>query len=296
MGKRLLIVLMLIAQVVFSQEKRTVIIDADTANEVDDLFAITRGLIEPSWNVTALNATQWQVSQWATANTMEDSYRLNIALVNNLELRGKVKLCRGAAKRLFDWGDKAQHSEAAYEIIKQGNAMPSGEKLNVVVLGALTNVASAILIDPEITNKIAVYWLGTSYDFEKKKAKLIDFNAVMDIQATDIMLSSKVEMHIIPNNVAAKMKFRFDETKANLKDKHIAADFLLKRWEGHVDAARAERVLWDLALVQSIIYHEKVKEVKADWFENPNVSVFQDFDYAFFKNEFFTSINKLSGK
>ncbi len=48
-----------------SQQKIRVVIDADTGNEVDDLYAVVRGLIEPSWEVAGLNATQWQVSHWA---------------------------------------------------------------------------------------------------------------------------------------------------------------------------------------------------------------------------------------
>ncbi|MEM9259038.1 MAG: nucleoside hydrolase, partial [Bacteroidota bacterium] len=43
-----------------AQEKWPVIIDADTANEVDDLYAIVCGLIEPSWDVKGLTAAQWQ--------------------------------------------------------------------------------------------------------------------------------------------------------------------------------------------------------------------------------------------
>ncbi len=38
--------------------KRQVIIDADTANEVDDPYAIVRAFAEPNWEVLALNATQ----------------------------------------------------------------------------------------------------------------------------------------------------------------------------------------------------------------------------------------------
>ena len=52
-----------------------VIIDADTGNEVDDPYALARALIEPSWNILALNATQWQTSHWAEPQAMENSHR-----------------------------------------------------------------------------------------------------------------------------------------------------------------------------------------------------------------------------
>ena len=57
----------------FGQTKTKIILDTDTGNEVDDPYAIVRVLLEPSWEVTAINATHWQTSHWAEENTMENS-------------------------------------------------------------------------------------------------------------------------------------------------------------------------------------------------------------------------------
>ena len=96
---------------------------------------------------------------------MENSRRVSAVLVGYLNHPAKLRK-RGIA-RMFDWGDKAQHSAAAYEFTKQAKAMPRGRKLTVIPPGALTNVASAIYIDPSITSCILLYWLGTNYDFEE---------------------------------------------------------------------------------------------------------------------------------
>jgi hypothetical protein len=61
-----------------------VVIDADTANEVDDPFAIVRALVEPGLQLVGLSAAQWQVSHWATPTTLEDSQRLNEVLAGHL--------------------------------------------------------------------------------------------------------------------------------------------------------------------------------------------------------------------
>ena len=176
---------------------------------------------------------------------MEDSHRLNQVLVAYLQKENVVKTLRGGVRRMNDWGDKAQHSAAAFEIIRQAHQVPDGEKQAVLVLGALTNVASALWIDPEIASKLVVYWLGTSYDFEKKSTKRIDFNAVMDPQATEIMLSSTVEMHIIPHTVSAAMQFNYQETSQRFKGVHPLTDFLLDRWDTHIDGGRYSRTIWD---------------------------------------------------
>ncbi len=43
-------------------QKQKVLVDADTGNEVDDPYALVRVLLEPTVEVTALNAAHWQTS------------------------------------------------------------------------------------------------------------------------------------------------------------------------------------------------------------------------------------------
>lgn len=241
-----------------NQEKTAVILDADTGNEVDDYFALARALVEPSWEIICLNATQWQSSQWAIPKSMENSHRLNHVLLGEMGMN--IKTRRGGVNRMFDWGDMAQHSAAAYEIIKQVKALPDGKKLTIVALGALTNVASAIYIDATIASKIKLYWLGTTFDFEKEILKRQDFNCMMDQQALEVVLMSPSELHIIPINVAVKMEFSYEETEANLPKNSSLSKLLLDRWYQHLDNGRKKRVIWDLALIQAIIFPEWTKK------------------------------------
>lgn len=242
------------------QQKQRIILDADTGNEVDDLYAISRALIEPSWEITALNATHWQTSHWAVPQSMENSHRLNQVITGYLGLSVPTK--RGGIARMYDWGDQAQHSAAAYEIIRQAREMPEGQKLTVVALGALTNVASAIYIDPSIEFRIDLYWPGTSYDFQNDILKKTDFNCVMDVQALEIILMSEVDMHVIPVNVAQAMQFEFEETAARLRGVHPLGDFLVDRWFQHLDGGRKHRTIWDLALVEAMIHPEWAEKVE----------------------------------
>lgn len=286
MKGRFVLLFICMGTMMFAQT-RDIILDADTGNEVDDLYAIVRALIEPGWDINTLNATQWQSSQWATDNTMEDSHRLNQALVGYLQMEREVRTLRGGVRRMYDWGKKAQHSEAAYEIIKQAHMQPEGEKQWVIVLGALTNVASALEIDPSIESKIIVYWLGTRYDFEKKSHKRIDFNAIMDPQACEIMLSSRVEMHIIPGNVSAVMRFDYQETSRRFKNVHPLTDFLFRRWDQAVEGERYARTIWDLGLVGAMIHPEWTTEVKGAGFENPNIWLYKEIKAELIIQEFF---------
>ena len=228
-------------------QKRQVIVDADTGNEVDDLYALVRILLEPTVEVTALNAAHWQTSHWAEPRSMENSHRLNQQLLGELGL--EVKTLRGAMARMYDWGDRAQHSAAAYEIIKQAK---TNEQITILVLGALTNVASAVFIEPEIAKKLHVYWLGTTMDFDSGVLKRNDFNPMMDPFALDYLLDSEVKLSIMPVSVAVAMEITYKDLSRKIGNYDIGR-FLLKRWDEHLDGSRKSRVLWDLALVAAYI-------------------------------------------
>ena len=275
----------------FTQQTKKVIIDADTGNEVDDLYAIVRGLIEPSWDVVGLTATQWQVSHWAVEKSMEESHRLNQVLVSYLKQGASVSTMRGGTARLFDWGNKSQTSPASNLIIAEAHKI-GDDKLNVIALGALTNVASAILDDPAITSKIRLYWLGTTYDFEEEIMKNTDFNSVMDVQAVDVILNSDVELHIIPGNVSSKMTFNYEETEKYFKGQHDMLDFLLQRWFNHLDGGRRQRTIWDLALIQAIIFPKLVEEVKIKTSKekgNREIWMYKNIDAEQMRKEFYTT-------
>lgn len=275
-----------------AQERIPVILDADTANEVDDIYALSRALIEPSWDILALNAVQWQASHWTEPRSMENSHRLNQVLLAEMGL--DIKTRRGGVARMYDWGDMAQHSAAAYEIIQQAKALPEEQKLTVIALGALTNIASAIYIDPSITSRISLYWIGSTYDFEEGVMKKQDFNAIMDVQALEIILMSEVELYVLPINIAAKMQFDYEDTKSKLLPDHSLTRLLLDRWYEHLDGGRKSRVIWDLALIQALIHPELTKTMTLKTSKengSRTINYISDIDAERMKTEFFEQIN-----
>ncbi|MEM9324957.1 MAG: nucleoside hydrolase [Bacteroidota bacterium] len=276
---------------VLAQDKIPVLLDADTGNEVDDPYALARALLEPSWNVLALNATHWQTSHWAEPQSMENSHRVNQVLLGHMGL--DVKTRRGGVARMFDWGDKAQHSAAAYEIIRQAQQMPEGQKLMVVALGALTNVASAVYIEPDIEDKIKLYWLGTNYDFEQGVMGTTDFNCIMDTQALHHLLKSTVEMHIMPHSLALGMDFTFAEVAEQFRGKHPLGDFLVERWHNHVDGLRKMRWIWDLAIVSAAINPQWATETTITTskdFGNREVFYYNSIEASKMKAEFYETL------
>jgi inosine-uridine nucleoside N-ribohydrolase len=271
-----------------------ILIDADIANEVDDLYAIVRALIEPSFDVVGLCSAQWQISHYATPNTLEDSQRLNEVLLALLN-QNRIPHPRGAAMRLYDWGqDVAQHSAAAYHVIKEAHRTPPGQKLVVLMLGASTDLASALLIDPTIVPKLKVYLLGTTYDFDKRIWRKRDFNCVMDPQAIEVVLDAKdLETHIMPVNVAARMEFDMTEVKQKFAGRNDLLDLLYRRWVDHMDGSRVRRIIWDLSVVSCLLRPQFGEEITV---ETPpentprEVFIYSRIDGRRIREEFFNAV------
>ena len=150
---------------------------------------------------------------------------------------------------MYDWGDRAHHSAAAYEIIRQAQKR---DTVTILALGALTNVASAAYIEPEIAKKLKIYWLGTTMDFQSGVLKRNDFNPLMDPFALDFLLESGATMYIMPVNTAQRMEVSRSEWESKIGT-HFLGKYLLRRWADHLDGGRQQRVLWDLALVSAYL-------------------------------------------
>ena len=67
----------------------------------------------------------------------------------------------------------------------------------------------AVMVKPEIAKKIALYWLGQTYDFEKDVwIGEHEFNVANDLEAFDLLCDAEdLEFHIMPNNVSGLLRF-----------------------------------------------------------------------------------------
>ena len=183
---------------------RNVIIDADTDNELDDLLAIAAALKSPKLEVIGMTAAQWDGRNhtvreghdpWWNDNSAYTSWLMNAVLVQLLD-RTDLPLPVGSERKIvYKKGspeNNPRRSEATDFIIRKASDLPPGEKLTIISTGALTNVASAVMVKPEIAKKIALYWLGQTYDFEKDVwIGEHEFNVANDLEAFDLLCDAE---------------------------------------------------------------------------------------------------------
>lgn len=248
----------------FPKDKpKRLVLDSDTANEIDDLFAIAYLLADedPAVDLLGINSAQW-FHVWSGDSTVYQSQQLNEELVA-LSGRKDLPLPLGADIIMGKpWGDyDARDSPAARFIIEQAHATPPGEKLAVMCIGAATNLASALALDATITDKIVAYTLGFRYDFNGKFWNKDEFNIRRDLNAANYLLNQEgLELHVMPISVAIQYAWRMDATFQNLEKAGPMGPYLRRRWETNA-TDQPERIMWDVALLQGFLKPSQAPEV-----------------------------------
>jgi len=263
--KRIIIVLliifvayMIVSNIAFFQGLRgsfsnLVIIDTDSGNEMDDLYAVVRALIDPGMEVTGLLSSQWNFHRDAPDSSVMVSQEINEKILTFLN-KTHIPHPAGAVKMLrFGDEPQPQHSEAAKYIITMAKGLPSGEKLKVITLGATTNLASAILMDSSIIPKLDCYIMGLKYDHLNRVWDKNEFNTRNDLDAMDVLLNTKyLDLTIMTATTSMDLRFNKQETFEKLSSKGDIWNYLLERWDKKFPEYE-EWILWDVAIIEAIL-------------------------------------------
>src|SRR4030095_15777624 len=138
--------------------RRHVIIDTDAKNEADDQFAIVHALLSPSLEVRGLIAAHFGKSR--SDRSMEASREEIDLLLQLMGLEQQVTVANGAPSGIPDQ-QTPRDSAGAQLIIAESKLASTEEPLFVAFLGSLTDMASAILLDPSIVDgEGVVVWIG----------------------------------------------------------------------------------------------------------------------------------------
>ena len=170
-----------------------VVLSTDVGNEIDDQWAITYLLLQPRFQVLGImsaHAPSIAAPAGATSKRI-----LTDVVENRLGMIQHPPLVEGASRPLSD-SSAALRSQAADFLIDQSRKFSKTRRLNVLMIGAATDVASAILIDPSIVDRIRVIQMGFNDESGGE-----EFNVANDVHAVQIIINSKVPLVIGPGKV-----------------------------------------------------------------------------------------------
>lgn len=230
--------------------KIDMVLDTDAYNEVDDQFAIAYALFsKEKLNVKAFFAAPFLNGKSVSPKDgMEKSYNEILKLLSLINV--SVPVYKGS-ERYLDNETTPVISEAAQKICELSKNYSEEKPLYVVAIGAITNVASALLMHPEIKDKIVVVWLGGhSRDYSDTK----EFNMQQDIAATRVVMESGVAFVQLPcYGVVDVFRVSSLEYREFFKGKNQLCDYLVSVVEQevstYVESEIWTRVVWDVTAV-----------------------------------------------
>ena len=133
-----------------------VILDTDTANEADDQFAVVYAALAESVQLEAV-----LTAPFSNGRERDTSKSIDMSMAEAerfISLTGKdIPVYEGARQFMPDISTPACSPAADY-LCKRFAELGDGEKIVVCAIGCGTNIASALLKDPSIADKMILVW------------------------------------------------------------------------------------------------------------------------------------------
>ncbi len=234
--------------------KVDVILDTDTFNEIDDQFALSYLLLSGEKLRTRAICAAPFLNQHSTspADGMRRSYDEILKLL--ALLKTDLPVFHGSESYLAD--EKTPVISDAARVIADTAAEYSPENpLYVVAIGAITNVASAILLAPEVMreNTVIVWLGGHARDWPDTK----EFNLIQDVAAARVVFGCGAPVVQLPcNGVVSEFRTTRPELESRLVGKNPLADYLATNTIREVETSRYfvpgkawSRIIWDVTAV-----------------------------------------------
>jgi hypothetical protein len=127
----------------------------DLAGDPDGLFATVHALLSPSIEVRGIVGSNAMGPQESAQQALEAANEI----LKLMGLAGKVPTYVGASKKLTT-GNVPERSPGIQAIIDEALRTDTKLPLYVTVGGGLTEIASALLIEPKIADKLTLIWIG----------------------------------------------------------------------------------------------------------------------------------------
>jgi purine nucleosidase len=254
------------------QGRPRVVIDTDAANEIDDQFALAWALLSPAQlDVLAVYAAPFSFAhrraelphaladdpQFNPPGTgMHRSYDEINKVYSLLALPSSGKVFRGSEGYLSSL-TKPCHSEAVDHLIataRAGDDGDDGKPLYVLSLGCVTNIASALLLAPDIVDRIVVVWTS-GYPSHAPHINH-SFNLEQDLLASQLLLDSGVPHVYLPGyHVGAQLRLSLPEMALHVNGRGAIGNYLYELFTNNplwpmLGLDRTQRasswVIWDV--------------------------------------------------
>lgn len=190
------------------QKRIRVIVYTDCKNEADDQFALAHWVMTPMADIRGIVAGHfdWRLdTEDKIHNTAQRSFDEVNYVLDLMGLKGKYPVYHGAEVPMQDMNTPAV-SEAAHFIIEE--AMRDDPRpLYIACQGSITDLASAVLMEPCICDRMTCIWIGGG----PWPNGGWEFNLFQDVHAANVVFASKMPLWQIPMDVYKKFSVSLAE-------------------------------------------------------------------------------------
>ncbi len=270
-----------------SKTVKNIILDTDTYNEIDDQFALAYAMLSPERiKLLSVNAAPFLNSRSVSpADGMEKSYNEIGRIIKLVDPDAKIPYYRGS-DRFLESKTQPVESEAVENIIN--TVMNSDEFIYIVAIGAITNVASAIIKCPDLIKKCAVIWLGGHATWYRDTK---EFNLYQDVMSAQVVFDSKIPLVQIPcQGVCSEFLTTIPELEYYLGGKNELCDYLVDIVRSYTKKPYGwSKVVWDVTAIAVLTMPEAIR-----FSIIPAPYVTSEFRYAFnTERHHYIYVNKL---
>ncbi|HYQ59285.1 MAG TPA: nucleoside hydrolase [Draconibacterium sp.] len=168
-----------------------ILIDTDANNELDDQHALAYAFL----NDAIFDVVGVTVNNTRNGHGIQGQYDEAERIIKLFDLENEIPLLLGADKSYAEIAPTINKPDfdgrpAVDFIISEAMKMQN-EKLVLVPIGKLTNIALSILKEPKIIDKVRVVWLGSNYPNPG------EYNLENDITAVNPVIQSGVDFEIV---------------------------------------------------------------------------------------------------
>lgn len=238
-----------------------IVLDTDTFNEVDDQFALALILkSSEKLKLQAITAAPFFNEKVSSpAEGLEKSYEEILRILGLMDIHQyDKKVWKGSPGFLIDEQTPIE-SDAVHTIAKLAAIHSEEDPLYVLAIGAITNIASFILLYPQLVSHIVLIWLG-GHDYQWKDT--YEFNLKQDIAAARVVFQTNLLpiVQIPCIGVASNFTTTKSELEHWLKGKNPLCDYLLPKVEKQVlskpHSTCWSKCLWDVVAVSWLLDEE----------------------------------------
>lgn len=233
-----------------------VVLDTDTFNEIDDQFAIVQMLLsEERFDVEAIYAAPF-FNKRATSpgHGMQLSYEEILRLLERLGRSHEGFVHKGVTEYVGP-EKQARSAPAVDHMIERARAGSPENPLYIIAIGAISNVASALLKAPDIIDRTVVVWLG---GHALEWAHTVEFNLKQDVGGAQVLLDCGVPLVLVPcKGVTSHLHSNVPEIERYVEPYGEIGAFLAMRFKEYSDNHVGwSKEIWDMAPVAWLLNPE----------------------------------------